>query len=101
MADDRDRDASGQLTDDLGGPPTASASGETPAPPRPNPGTTVADLAPEAGARDTPPDAALPREEPDPTNRTVGTGSVFAIGCVAAAVAIILIGVLVALVSRV
>ena len=41
-----------------------------------------------------------PRVEPDTVSETVGTGSFFAIGCVAATVAVILVAVVIFLLSR-
>lgn len=69
--------------------PTFGPSGGVPssAPPEPNnPGTL--------------PDGAPPRAEADPLDQTVGTGSVFAIGCVALTVLILALGVGYAIVTR-
>ncbi len=57
----------------------------------PEESTTVADLRPE-GASASP--ARHPEAEPGPTDRTVGTGSFFAIGCTIGAVAVIAVGIL-------
>ena len=42
----------------------------------------------------------VPRAEPEPGDRTVGTGSVFALGCTLAAVAVIVVGILVSVFLR-
>ena len=66
--------------------------------PRPGETTDLSDLG--AHAQGVPGPSDEPRVEPDTVSETVGTGSVFAVGCVIATVAVILVAVAVFFLTR-
>ncbi len=79
-------------------PRMGQSDGDTGDRPLPVETTDLSDLG--AHAQGEPGPADEPRVEPDVVSETVGTGSVFAIGCVIATVAVIVVVVAVFLLSR-